>query len=357
MSTAQEQIQRFVRLGVNAPRNLLQAYRYRPYGWGEHSYQMKLWKSEEFKVWRPSGALSVECLLHLHDDPAAPLYVNLGGLITSAMLYSTLGWSVYQRGLNAMMVSLPGHGFSDLPPMEYRSYRQNARIVYEAVDLARRAYGLTGPMRVLGHSHGGGMAEALAGEYGDDISRYYILAGVGGPEWTRVAGTLKRGLRDLRRGRILSEDVADSWQRVSGFISDGYVIIPPPWELAGWQAELIRPFVSSLHGQSATNLYSVLIDTLLDSAEELEGCLDTMGKLEADTIILAGRADGVITHRVIESQAVAAAKPGQPSAPVFRSQTTHAGFLAQAGRNYVADLVAMSDEELARHIPGHMLAA
>jgi pimeloyl-ACP methyl ester carboxylesterase len=256
-----------------------------------------------------------------------------------------------------MMVSLPGHGHSDLPPVRYRDYIEQARIVYEAIEQARRKHGLTGPIYVLGHSHGGGMAEALALVAGDEISRYYILAGVGGPEWTRVAGVLKRGLNDLRHGRILTDDVAQSWQRLSGFVSDGYIIVPPPWELAGWRAELIRPFTRGLHGESLTNLYSVMVDTLLDDAAQLEDCLASMGRLAAPTVILAGKADGVITREVIRSQAVAAAKSGQISAPVFHSSTTHAGFLASRGRNYVADMVTMDDDALTRAVASHCVAA
>lgn len=347
----------YARQLAKLPQTVAAAIQNRPYGWGEYLEQIDSWQTENYIVRRGAQNLAVECLLHLQPDRNAPLYVNLGGYTTPAMLYGPLGRTVWERGLNSIMVSLPGHGHTDLPPMRYRSYRESARIVYEAIDQARRQYGLTGEMRVLGHSHGGGMAQGLAAEFGDEISRYYILAGVGGPEWTRLVGIFTRGLEDIKHGRLFTDNVADGWQRLSGFVGDGYVIIPPPWELAGWRAELIRPFTRSLHGESLQNLYSVLVDTLLGSAEQLEECLTIISTLEAPTIILAGKADGVITHGVIESQAYAAAKPGQTSAPVFRSQTTHAGFLAAAGRSYVADMVAMSDDTLAEASTRHYLAA
>lgn len=347
----------YFRQAVKLPGNIVAAVQNRPYGWGEYLGQIDSWQTEHYRVRRGQHQLSVECLLHLQTDKSAPLYVNLGGFSTPAMLYGPLGRAVWEHGLNSIMVSLPGHGHTDLPPLRYRSYLENAKIVYEAVRQAQRLHGLTGELRVLGHSHGGGMAQAMATVAGDEISRYYILAGVGGPEWTRLTEVFSRGLDDLKHGRFFTDDVADGWQRLSGFVSDGYVIIPPPWELAGWRAELIRPFTRGLHGESLANLYSVLIDTLLGSAEQLEDCLAVMGTLEAPTIILAGKADGVITHGVIESQAHAAAKAGQTSAPVFRSQTTHAGFLAAAGRTYVADMVAMNDEELTSASTRHYLAA
>ncbi len=358
MSSTIERMERYGRLFARLPGSLLDAIENRPYGWGEYRQQLATWKPQIYHVRRGPRLLSVECLLHLQDDaPQAPLYINLGGYSTPAMLYGPLGRAVWQRGLNAIMVSLPGHGHTDLPAIEYRTYRQSAKIVYEAIEQARAEYGLTGELRVLGHSHGGGMAQAMAAEVGDAVSRYYILAGVGGSQWTSLTQTFSRALDDIKHGQLMTDDVADSWQRLSGFVSDGYVIIPPPWELAGWRAELIRPFISGLHSQSVSNLYSVLVDTLLGSAGELEGCLKIMGTLEAVTIILAGKADGVITHKVIESQARAAAKPGQASAPIFNSKTTHAGFLAKTGRDYVASIVSLSDEELATMIPGHILAA
>lgn len=358
MSSVIERTERYGRLAARLPRSLLDAIENRPYGWGEYRDQLATWKPEIYRVRRGQHQLSVECLLHLQDgDPRAPLYVNFGGFSTPAMLYGPLGRAVWQRGLNAIMVSLPGHGHTDLPEMKYRTYRQSALIVYEAIEQVRAEYGLTGELRVLGHSHGGGMAQALAAEVGDAVSRYYILAGVGGPEWTSLTQTFSRALADIKRGQLLTDNVADSWQRLSGFVSDGYVIIPPPWELAGWRAELIRPFTSGLHGESLTNLYSVLVDTLLASAEELEDCLKVMGTLEADTVILAGLADGVIARDVIESQARAAAKPGQVSAPILHSKTTHAGFLAKAGRDYVANIVALTEEGLATKIADHILAA
>lgn len=357
MSMMLERIASAAHVVARSAKMLPSAIRNHPYGWGEYQRQVASWQTEIFYVRRSRHEVAVECLMHLQSNRAAPLYVNLGGFTTPAALYGTLGRSVWEHGLNAMMVSLPGHGHSDLPPMHYRSYVENARIVYEAIMQARHKYGLAGEMRVLGHSHGGGMAQALAAVAGNEISRYYILAGVGGPEWTRVASTLAKGLSDAKHGRFFTEDVIDSLQRMSGFVSDGYIIIPPPWELAGWRAELIRPFTRGLHGESAGNLYSVLVDTLLGSAEQLEECLAVMGRLASPTIILAGRADGVITNRVIESQARAAAKPGQVSAPIFRSDTTHAGFLARHGREYVARLVAISDGDLEAALPAHSLVA
>lgn len=349
--------ERFLKLAARAPKTLVVAINNRPYGWGEYRDQIENWEPKLYYVRRGATNLAVECLLHLHTKRTAPMYVNFGGFTTPATLYGTLGRAVWERGLNAVMISLPGHGHTDLPPLQYRDYRQSAKIMYEAICQIRQEYGLTGPIRVLGHSHGAGVVQGLAAEVGDEISRNYLLAGVGGPEWTRLAKLFEQSLKNLRRGKLFTHDIADGWQRLSGFVSDGYIIIPPPWELAEWQAEMIRPFTRGMHGKSLQNLYSVLVDTLLGSAEQLDECLKIMGTLEAETIILAGRADGVITHEVIESQARTAAKLGRASAPVFRSYTTHAGFLAPAGREYVANIVSMSDHDLAQITPAHYLVA
>lgn len=350
------QLSTYSRQAAKLPGAILTAITNPPYGWGEYVNQVHTWEVESYPVRRGSINIDVECLLHLQPDRTSPLAIILDGFSTPALLYGPLGRTIWEHGFNTMMVSLPGHGHSDLPPSRYRGYVEQADIVYEAITQARQRHKLEGVVYVLGHSHGGGMAQALATVAGDEISRYYLLAGVGGPEWTRVAQSLKNGLVDLKRGRILSDNVAESWWRVSGFISDGYIIIPPPWELAGWRAELIRPFTRGLHGASLRHLYSVLVDTLLDDASQLEDCLAVMGRLEARTIILAGKADGVITHEVIRTQAEAAAKPGQSSAPVFYSQTTHAGFLAPSGRKYVATMVTMADAALAEASSRHLAA-
>lgn len=105
-----------------------------------------------------------------------------------------LGSHAYKRGLSRLTAlglrvvapALPGFGGTDdLPELSLEAYAAWVGDLLDAVDL-------TGPVTLVGHSFGGGVAIQTAHDLPGAVSRLVVVNSVGGSVWTADRGVLRR---------------------------------------------------------------------------------------------------------------------------------------------------------------------
>lgn len=338
------------RVGVNAD-IVIKAITHPPYGWGEHRDFTAHTQHDIATVNFDKDEIGVE-YYHFPTSSTAPTVFVFNGFTANASVYGPLGQAIWRRGHNVVLISLPGHGQTDLPTDHPLTYADTARLMVSAMEQIVGRYDLRGPICLLGHSHGGGVAEAIASQLGDSIDRLILLAAVGGSAWSQLAEHMRQNLDDARNCKISPARALVDLQTPIMLLGEGFLLIPPPWQLAGWLRELALPFVSGFAGERrVVQLWSVAIDTILGDAESLEDDLARIAQLGLPTACLAGGLDGVINRRVIGTQARAC------QAGVFRYTSTHASFLAPEARRRIAEFVTLSDDDFSQAIAGHRVPA
>lgn len=119
------------------------------------------------------------------DGPGIVLFLHGWGL-TNRTYERALGRLV-AHGLRVYAPALPGFGgTAELPPEE-RSLRGYARWVGEFA----AAVGISGPVTVVGHSFGGGVAIRTAHDLPELVSRLILVNSIGGSTWSNGRGVLK----------------------------------------------------------------------------------------------------------------------------------------------------------------------
>ncbi len=336
------------RVGASAG-TIVQAITHPPYGWGEYRDFTAHAEHTTIQVVDTSQLVSVE-YYHFPTDSAAPTVFVFNGFTANASVYGPLGQAIWQRGYNVVLISLPGHGQTGLPTDRALSYADTARLMVSAMEQIADHYELRGPICLLGHSHGGGVAEAISAQLGDSIDRLILLAAVGGSAWSQIVEQMRQNIDDARHCKITPARALADLQTPIMLLGEGFLLIPPPWQLAGWLRELALPFVSGFAGERRIiELWSVAIDTILGDAQSLESDLTQIARFGTPTACLAGGLDGVINRRVIGTQARAC------QAGVFRYTSTHASFLAPEARRRIAEFVTLSDEDFRRVVANHRL--
>lgn len=338
------------RVGASAG-TIAQAITHPPYGWGEHRDFTAHAEHATVQVVDAGQLVDVE-YYHFLIDSVAPTVFVFNGFTANASVYGPLGQAIWQRGYNVVLISLPGHGQTGLPTDHALSYADTARLMVSAMEQIVDRYELRGPICLLGHSHGGGVAEAISAQLGDSIDRLILLAAVGGSAWSLLVDRMRQGLEAMRTCQMSPTRAVADLQIPAMLLGEGFLLIPPPWQLAGWLRELALPFVSGFAGERRIiELWSVAIDTILGDAESLEDDLAQIARSGTPTACLAGGLDGVINRRVIGTQARAC------QAGVFRYTSTHASFLAPEARRRIAEFVTLSDDDFQHAVANHRLLA
>lgn len=106
-----------------------------------------------------------------------------------------LGQHAYRRALGRVAASglqvwapaLPGFGGTPDLPREQFSLEGYGRWVLGFAD----AVGLTGPVTLVGHSFGGGVAIRVAADAPDQVARLVVVNSIGGSSWTDGKGVLR----------------------------------------------------------------------------------------------------------------------------------------------------------------------
>jgi pimeloyl-ACP methyl ester carboxylesterase len=127
--------------------------------------------SQDFSEWEWSS--SAGSLRGLAQSGPGPTILSIHGWLDNAASFSPLVREL--PGFNHCMVDLPGHGLSDWLP---------SGLVYHFIDWIAWLAQLIeekfqGPVILLGHSMGAGIAPVLASAIPDRISRLILLDGLG----------------------------------------------------------------------------------------------------------------------------------------------------------------------------------
>lgn len=331
----------------DAAGTIVSAVTHPPYGWGTH---------RDFEVHADHDSVIVTfedqpCRVEYYHFPAgvhAPTVFIFNGFTANASVYGPLGKAIWHHEHNVVIISLPGHGQTDLPTHRPINYADTAEIMIAAMEAIRSETGMLGPIYLLGHSHGGGVVQAISARLGNEVNRAILLAAVGGPEWSRMMAKMVEALQQIRECHIDLGQITSQGQLLVMLLGEGFLMVPPPWQLGGWIEELALPFISGFRGIRRPGLlWSVAIDTILEDAHSLEGYLESMRRAGVPTACVAGDLDGVINRRVIRTQAELA------GAGVFNHLSTHASFLAPEARTHLARMVTLPDDEFKLAVARH----
>lgn len=186
------------------------------------------------------GDHSVETL-RLADDESTPPVLFLHGWGLTPRAYTTPLHALADRGHAILAPTLPGFGGSDPLP----THRQNVAGVAEHLGDFLDASAHSGPLDVVGHSFGGGVALALAATRPDLVSSLTLICPVGGAGLGRVApghlalGALRDGLHSWAP-RALADLVPNTVRHPLAVLGTA---------LAAWSADLVETLASvSAHG-------------------------------------------------------------------------------------------------------------
>jgi pimeloyl-ACP methyl ester carboxylesterase len=147
----------------------------------------------------PSGTGGNECHLQWRTTIVGGRPASYGMAGEGSTLVFLHGWGLAHhaykralkrlvaRGLRVYAPGLPGFGgTADLPAPE-RSLGGYARWVGEFLDTA----GVAGPVTLVGHSFGGGVAIRVAHDIPDRVARLIVVNSIGGSAWCHDRGVLR----------------------------------------------------------------------------------------------------------------------------------------------------------------------
>ena len=335
------------RVGASAG-TIVDALTHPPYGWGEH---------RDFESHADHGSVAVTFedqpvvveYYHFPAGPHAPTVFICNGFTANAGVYGPLGKAVWHHEHNVVLLSLPGHGGTTLPMHRPLGYADTAEIMISAIEAIRHETGMVGEIILAGHSHGGGVAMAIAVRLGQQANRLILLASVGGPEWSRITTHMQQSLDGIRACHPNLGQVSRDLQVLAMLFGEGLLMVPPPWDAVNAGKELILPFARGFRGwRRPLELWSVAIDTIVGDAYSLESDLAQVKRLGIPTACVAGKLDGVINRKVIRQQAKLA------GAGEFHYTTTHASFLAPEARRRIAELITLPDDSFKLAVEKHL---
>lgn len=140
-------------------------------------------------VWRTVTVAGT--LAHYGSGGTGTPVVFLHGWGLTGRAYDAALRRLIDAGHRVYAPSLPGFGGTAAPADRELSVSGYARWVRQFVD----AMGIEGPVILVGHSFGGGVATRVAREFPRLVRRLVLVNAVGGAEWSR-AGDVVRSMRE-----------------------------------------------------------------------------------------------------------------------------------------------------------------
>lgn len=214
-----------------------------------------------------------------------PPLVFLHGWALSHRAYRQVIDLLAGQGMRVHAPALPGFGGTTELPRDQRSLSGYAKWLVQFLDMI----GVAGPVTVMGHSFGGGVAIQTAHDWPARIERVVIINSIGGSTWTSEGGIV-RSLRERPWwdwGLHLQGDV----------LSGRHLTRVLPVIAADVSANLLR------------NPRAVWRVAHLARTAELTGELEELKRRRLPVVILWGESDTVIPHAALQSLRAALGDP------------------------------------------------
>jgi pimeloyl-ACP methyl ester carboxylesterase len=231
-------------------------------------------------------ALGASRSLHLLDAGEGPPILLIHGALTTHVDWLDSPLAAFAQRGRALAVDRPGHGLSARPRYEASPRAQAAQIRSGLERL-----GITGPLRLVGHSFGGMVALAWAAAWPEEVESLLLLAPITHPELRVV----EHGFLSPRAAPLLGPLISEAarWTLDRAFLRAVQKLMfsprnPPADWLARYPEEtVLAPGQMVEEGEDGATLLPGSPATTIDWAA-----------VRCRTAVVSGADDRIVDHRL-----------------------------------------------------------